>query len=119
MACKPTNFIKSKRKLMPEIHTQQMISQQVSQIQQAMRQAGKWSHRTPDWVYSYKGGSAPDIWEWLQFIYLPMRLTKDIHPPHLLAPLLAEHIQTKPELENILSLVIELDNLSPTIENRQ
>ena len=96
-----------------------MIANQVNQIQQAMNQAGKWKSRTPDWVYSFQGGSVPDFWEWLQFIYLPMRLAKDAHTPHLLAPVLAEHVQTKPELEKILSLVIELDNLTPTVDSRQ
>ena len=99
--------------------SQDMIAQQVNEIQQAMKQAGKWKPKTPEWVYSYKGGSVPDFWEWLQFIYLPMRLSQDLYPPHLLAPVLAEHVQTKPELEKILSLVIELDNLTPTVGSRE
>ena len=114
-----STFILARNMSKPEMHTQQMISQQINQIRQAMQQAGKWTSRPPEWVYTYHGGSIPDIWEWLQFIYLPMRMGKESFPPHLVAPLLAEHVQTRPELEQILSLVIELDNLSPTIENRQ
>ena len=105
--------------LKPEPNTQEMIALQINDIQEAMQQAGKWTSSAPEWVYTYRGGSIPDIWEWLQFIYLPMRMGKDPYPPHLLAPLLAEHLQTKPELEKILSLVIELDNLTPTVESRK
>ena len=102
---------------MPKRKDDSSIQSQIQLIEDAMKKAGVWANRTPGWVYNYKGESAPDIWEWLQFIYLPMRSRGESCPPHLLAPLVAGHLEPEPMLQNILRLVIELDSLSPTIEN--
>lgn len=94
------------------------IQVQITLIEEAMKKAGVWTNRTPQWVFHYQGEGTPDIWEWLQFIYLPMRSRGEACPPHLLAPLLSAHLDFKSELQNILQLVIELDSLSPTIETK-
>jgi hypothetical protein len=91
---------------------------QIKLIKAAMKKAGVWSSRTPTWAISYNGESVANFWEWLQFIYIPMRMNGDSCPPHLLAPMLARHVEDDSELKNILTLVIELDNLSPSIENK-
>ena len=92
------------------------IDQQIRLIQKAMRQAGVWSERTPAWVQSYDEGQIPDIWQWMQFIYLPMRLAGTIEYNEYLAPRINAHIKENPRLTPILQLTIELDALTPTFQ---
>ncbi len=84
-----------------------------------MQEAGVWSEVIPGWVQNYQGNQFPDIWQWLQFIYLPMRLNGTITEPHYIAPILSPFLQAETKYRHILQLVIELDSLSPTIEKKQ
>jgi hypothetical protein len=81
-----------------------------------MKSAGLWSNEVPGWIHSYSGGQAPDIWQWLQYIHLPMRVRGEIQTNDYLAPQLANYINGETAHQEILQLVIELDALSPTLE---
>jgi uncharacterized protein YqcC (DUF446 family) len=87
---------------------------QIALIRLAMQQAGVWSEDTPEWVYSFSEGPAPDIWQWLQFIYLPMRLEGSYYNTIYLAPQLQAYIENNPSFTPLLQLSIELDSLTPT-----
>ena len=92
------------------------VQQQIEYIRDAMKKAGVWSDQAPAWVQQYTHGAIPNIWEWLQFIYLPMRICGTHHTPHYLAPILSPYMDSGPEYKWILQLVIELDSISPTIK---
>lgn len=92
------------------------IIHQINLITQAMKEQGVWSHSTPDWIYQHQDASFPDVWQWLQFVYLPMRLHSRFTLPHYVAPILSPYLDTTPHLAHILPLLIELDALSPTIK---
>lgn len=81
-----------------------------------MENAGVWTENTPPWVHAYTEGTIPDIWQWMQFIYLPMRLQGIIKHPEYLAPQLNAHIKHNPDFTPILQLTIELDALTPTFQ---
>jgi hypothetical protein len=85
-------------------------------IKEAMVNAGVWSDEIPDWLDSHNIEQIPDIWQWLQYIYLPMRLNGKWFKPHYIAPVLGPYMNTTQELKQILQLVIELDSISPTLE---
>jgi uncharacterized protein YqcC (DUF446 family) len=89
---------------------------QIESIEHAMKNAGVWSQEIPEWVQTYSHGAIPNIWEWLQFIYLPLRSNGTLQKPHYLALILSPYMNAAPEYRNILQLVIELDSLSPTIQ---
>ena len=93
---------------------QNAILSQIALIRSAMQEAGVWSDVTPDWAYSFSKGSIPDFWEWLQFVYLPMRLSGSYTSNFYLAPQLQAIIENNPALTPILQLTIELDSLTPT-----
>ena len=90
---------------------------QIDLICSAMKQAGIWSAEIPEWLDQHKPDEIPDIWQWLQYIYLPMRLNGRWFKPHYIAPLIGPYLNTTPERQRILQLVIELDSISSTIEN--
>ena len=92
------------------------VQEQIESIREAMKKAGVWADEAPAWVQRYTHGTIPNIWEWLQFIYLPMRMNSVKHQPHYLAPILSPYMDTGAEYKQILQLVIELDSISPTIK---
>lgn len=94
---------------------QQILCHQIELIHQAMQQAGLWSAEMPAWIYAYEQGPVPDVWQWMQYIYLPMRLAGTIDHYEYLAPKINAHIKNNPALTPILQLIIELDALTPAI----
>ena len=92
------------------------MNTQIDLIKEAMQQAGVWSNETPDWIRNYNEGPIVNIWQWLQFIHLPLRSSGVIHQPHYLAPQLRSYMNADPLQRKILQLVIELDSITPTIE---
>ena len=99
---------------MPDHH--QTLEAQITLIRIAMENAGVWAEKTPPWVHAYTDGTIPDIWQWMQFIYLPMRLQGTLKDPDYLAPQLNAHIKQNPAFTPILQLTIELDALTPTFQ---
>lgn len=87
---------------------------QIDRIRKAMQQAGVWQTESPDWVQRFVAARHPDFWEWLQYIYFPMRLAETKPPSSFLAPQLQQHIQDKPQYMVILELIIELDAMTPS-----
>lgn len=65
---------------------------------------------------NYQENHIIDVWQWLQYIYLPMRRNGTISQPHYIAPIISPFLNTEPKYREILQLVIELDSISPTIE---
>jgi uncharacterized protein YqcC (DUF446 family) len=94
---------------------QKVLHAQINQIQKAMKQSGVWTEQAPSWVKNYSNDQIPDIWQWLQYIYLPMRLNGTISEPHYIAPIVSPFLKSEIKYREILQLVIELDSLSPTI----
>ncbi|MEP6793810.1 MAG: hypothetical protein ABJB16_05750 [Saprospiraceae bacterium] len=92
------------------------IQAQINLIEEAMKKAGVWSHEIPDWITRYREEPIPDIWQWLQYIYLPMRLKGIPHKPYYIAPLLKPYMNSEAPFNQILQLVIELDSISSTIQ---
>ena len=95
------------------------VQVQINLIEQAMKDADVWSYQTPEWIHSFTGGQVPDIWQWLQYIHLPLRQKGDIHINDYLAPQLASFIDGDASHQQILKLIIELDALSPTLETNK
>ena len=91
---------------------------QIHLIEEAMKAAGVWSKEAPVWIHHYSAEHIPDIWQWLQYIYLPMRLNGTVRKPHYIAPILGPYMATEPRLRQILQLVVELDSISSTIEKK-
>jgi len=83
-----------------------------------MKKAGVWSNVVPSWIKNYHNEEIPDIWQWLQYIYLPMRLNGTLSEPHYIAPILSPYLNAEPKYREILQLVIELDAISPTFQNK-
>ncbi|HZV71099.1 MAG TPA: hypothetical protein VFG10_16205 [Saprospiraceae bacterium] len=94
------------------------IQIQIDLIEEAMKKAGVWSTEIPDWITRYREEPIPDIWQWLQYIYLPMRLKGAVHKPHYIAPLLRPYMNTESPFKEILHLVIQLDSISSTIQKK-
>ena len=92
------------------------LKEQIELIRSAMMKAGVWSSEIPKWIDNASPHQIPDIWEWLQYIYLPMRMNDTWYKPHYIAPVIGPYLNTTPELKRILQLVIELDSLSTTFE---
>lgn len=92
------------------------MNTQIDLIKEAMQQAGVWSQETPDWIRNYNEGPIVNIWQWLQFIHLPMRSAGIIDQPNYLAPQLKSYMNGDPLQRRIMQLVIELDSITPTIE---
>lgn len=91
------------------------MNAQINLIIEAMKQAGVWSNETPDWIRNYNQGPIDNIWQWLQYIHLPMRLQGALYKPDYLAPQLSAYMNNAPDHEKILQLVIELDSITSTI----
>lgn len=87
---------------------------QIELIKEAMQQAGVWSREVPDWIRNYKEGQIVDIWQWLQFIHLPLRSSGIINQPNYLAPQLSNYLDGDPLQQKIIQLVIELDSITST-----
>lgn len=90
------------------------MNTQIDLIKEAMQQAGVWSNETPDWIRYYNEGPIENIWQWLQFIHLPLRSSGIIDQPHYLAPQLGNYMNSDPLQRKILQLVIELDSITST-----
>lgn len=94
------------------------LAHQIHLIETAMKEAGVWSSEIPAWIQDYSIADIPDIWQWLQYIYLPMRLNGSLTKPHYIAPILGPYMSTEPRLKQILQLVVELDSISSTLEKK-
>lgn len=92
------------------------IQEQILLIEKAMKSAGVWSHHNPEWVEKFRPDPTADVWQWLQFVYLPMRMNGDLSEPHYLAPVISPLLTSDTAQREILQLVIELDNISSTLE---
>jgi len=95
------------------------IHVQIEHIENAMKKAGVWSTETPGWLKNYHENNIIDIWQWLQFIYLPIKRNGTIAQPHYVAPILSPYLNAEPKYRHILQLVIELDSISSTLEKKQ
>ena len=95
-------------------YNQNPTSVQIELIEDAMKKAGVWSNEIPEWVNNYHAGYANDIWQWLQFIYLPMRKTGSSPNSPYLATQLISHLNSNPTYIPILQKIIELDAITPT-----
>jgi uncharacterized protein YqcC (DUF446 family) len=93
------------------------IHKHIERIQEAMKKSGVWSENAPAWVYAYDGESIPDVWQWLQFIYFPMRLQNAESSLTYLAPQITSYLNQNPAFAPILQLIIELDAITPTFYN--
>ncbi len=91
------------------------IQIQINLIEEAMKNAGVWSHVIPEWIVNYDQGQMVDVWQWLQFIHLPMRVNGSMKQTKYLAPLLSQYIKENKDHHRILQLVIELDGITSTI----
>ena len=91
------------------------MNTQINLIIEAMKQAGVWSNETPDWIRYYNEGPIENIWQWLQFIHLPLRSSGIIDQPKYLAPQLGNHTNSDPSKQKILQLIIELDSITSTL----
>ena len=94
---------------------QQALNNQIDLIEDAMKKAGVWSFETPDWIRNYKNGQIHDIWQWLQFVHLPLRRNGTIGQHLYLAPQISHMVMTNKEHNKILQLVIELDSITSTL----
>ena len=95
------------------------IHRQIKLIEDAMREAGVWSEIAPKWVHQYRGDVIPDIWQWLQFVYLPKRLEGVESASNYLAPQIRSHLSGG-MVDNSLLMqrIIELDAMTSTISGR-
>lgn len=101
---------------MPTYQTQ--IQHQIRLVEEAMKETGKWSDTVPDWVREYRSGPIPDVWQWLQFIYLPLRIQNTLRPSQYLAPLVTAHAGDDLPPESILlQRIVELDSLTSTLHH--
>jgi uncharacterized protein YqcC (DUF446 family) len=92
------------------------IQQQMILIEEAMKAAGFWSDAAPDWVSQYQSDVIPDIWQWLQFVYIPLRIKGILRPSVYLAPQVTAHTGvTLSEESLLLQRIVELDSLTPML----
>ena len=91
---------------------------QIDSIEEEMKKVGVWSTEVPGWIKNYQENHMMDHWQWLQYVYLPLRRNGTLSKPHYIAPILSPLLNTEPKYRDILQLVIELDSLSPTIEKK-
>ena len=89
---------------------------QIDLIEDAMKKAGVWSTEIPEWIHNYQEGRIVNIWQWLQFIHLPMRHNGTIKKADYLAPRLSAYMNGDNDHRHILQLVIELDSISSTLD---
>jgi hypothetical protein len=95
---------------------QQQIRRQITLIEEAMKHAGCWSDVAPEWVRHYQGASIPDIWQWLQFIYLPLRNQDVMKPVGYLAPQITAFVGNRAQVDPLLlQRIVELDSLTSTL----
>ncbi len=95
--------------------TRSEIQMQINLIEEAMKKAGVWSADPPTWITDFQEGNVSNIWQWLQYIHLPMRLHNVSRNHQYLAPQLMQHLGSDPGHLQILQLIIELDSISPTL----
>ena len=95
------------------------MQDQIDLIKEAMKQAGVWSKEVPDWIRNYNEGPIDNIWQWLQFIHLPMKSNGNLLHATYLAPQISAYTREDAALQHILQLVIELDAISPTIDTSE
>ncbi len=95
--------------------TRHALQIQINLIEDAMKKAGVWCTDPPNWIIDYQDGTVVNIWQWLQYVHLPMRLTDVSRNHQYLAPQMMQYVGSDPLRLQILQLVIELDSLSPTI----
>lgn len=88
---------------------------QIELIEEAMKTAGVWSSDIPEWIGNYEEGHIENVWQWLQFIHLPMRLNGSIKNPHYIAPQVSQYMNGAVDHRRILQLVIELDSITSTL----
>ena len=69
----------------------------------------------PDWISDYHEGPIVNIWQWLQFIHLPMRANMTLQDQKYLAPQLSPYLKSEPAHRKILQLIIELDSMTSTM----
>ena len=91
------------------------LHEQVDLIKEAMKKAGVWTKESPEWVRNYQEGQIVNIWQWLQFIHLPIREAGNLQKPYYLAPQLSQYMNEDPAKTQILQLVIELDSITSTL----
>ena len=97
--------------------TASQIKRQIELIEEAMKTTGIWSEHAPEWVHQYDGGNIPNVWQWLQFVYLPMRYDGLPYSPMYLAPQVRPYLDdTITENSLLVQRIIELDSLSSTIK---
>lgn len=96
---------------------QHRLANQINLIKHEMQKANVLSAQTPAWIQNFDDGPIEDIWQWMQFIYLPLRLTHSLHNVGYLAPKIRGHILGNPALLPILQMAIELDAITPTYHN--
>ena len=93
----------------------EVLKNQISLIEGAMKKAGLWSHNVPDWIRTYKEGPIENVWQWLQFIHLPMRRNGNIDNSRYLAPQVSAHLESDTSHDELLQLIIELDSITSTL----
>lgn len=97
---------------------QSEIHRQLKLIEEAMKTIGTWSDTVPDWVSEYRSDVIPDIWQWLQFIYLPLRSAEIVRPSQYLAPQVTAYAgDTLPADSLLLQRIVELDSLTSTLHH--
>ena len=94
---------------------QEVLKNHISLIESAMKKAGVWSQDVPEWISTYNEGPIENVWQWLQFIQLPMRMNGGITPSHYLAPQISIHLQPDYNHTELLQLIIELDSITSTL----
>jgi hypothetical protein len=77
----------------------------------ALKAAGLWSGAEPRWVTTWNPSCTPDIWDWVQFVYLPARQSGKGRGLGNLAPQIGPFLKDDPLHEDILRLAVEIDNL--------
>jgi uncharacterized protein YqcC (DUF446 family) len=92
------------------------IQQQMILIEEEMKAAGFWSDAAPEWVLQYQSNAIPNIWQWLQFVYIPLRIKGNLRPSVYLAPQVTAHTGvTLSEESLLLQRIVELDSLTPML----
>src|SRR3989337_4478082 len=94
------------------------LEMQIRLIEEAMRNAGVLSSETPEWIKNYNNEKIENIWHWLQFVHLPMRMNGTFNSTRYLAPQISAHLNSDQSFQQILQLIIELDSISSTLEKK-
>lgn len=92
-------------------HKKAQVRGQIRLVEEALRQTGLWSCDVPVWVRHYSSGVVPDFWQWLQFVYLPLRESGQLSGADFLAPQARLFLDLSSQ-EVLLQRIIELDSLA-------